>query len=488
MLLLALCMLVSVFAACATEDEEGGDDVAETDGSNTGNTEEETLVPDNLDITLDRDVSILYSDYLKGIEYVAEEDIGESVISKAIYDRWQNVQDRLNVEINWVPEPGKWDGTQNTFMQKVQTTSETGAAFDAIVCYNLIPGAMANKNLLQNLMDSEYIEVDMPWWPQAFVEDAIVNETLYGIVESSSYSNLQHLHGTFFNNDLIDSYGLEDPYQHVANNTWTFDNMLAMIKDVGSDLNEDGKKDSKDFFGVVTGTQAKIETWFFGMGYRYSQKNANGEIELLMSDSTKMIEWVDRFNNATASKDFLIYDFDGHTTAFFENRAVLYMTSLVMVNSMIQKEVKMNYGVVPVPKGDESQERYYSNVANHHTNWCVPINVDDFQESTALIECMASESYRTTAPVYFETCVKLRYAPDERLYAMYDMIRDSMTFDFCQTYSFVFSTDPRTMITACTDISKDGSGPKANWQSQWEQKGGDFENGFADILTLYGLG
>ena len=489
-LLLMLCMLVSVFAACATEDEEGSNNATE-DGTEAPTLETPTEeITNDVDITLDREVRILYSDYLVGLETVKEEDIGEDVVKRAIYNRWQNVQDQLNVEVNWIGKPGKWDSTRTAFMQDVQTNSETGTAYDAVICYNLLPGGMASKNLLQNLMESDYIDLSKPWWPKAFAEEMIVNDVLYGIAENSSKSNLTHLHGTFFNNELINDLGLEDPYTHVANNTWTFDTMMKMIKDIGYDKNENGAKDADDFFGVVTGTQAKIETWFIGMGYRYSQKTADGGIELLMSDSNKMIEWIDRFNNATSTKDFLIYDQNGHTKAFFENRAVLYMTSLVMVNSMIDQDIQMNYGVVPVPKGSESQERYYSNVANHYAIWCVPQAVYDFQESTALIETMSAESYFEVAPMYFETCVKLRYAPDERLYDMYDMVRDSMAFDFCQVYSFVFASgqDPRQLITNCTDISKNGSGPKASWASQWESIGGSFENSFASILALYGLG
>lgn len=489
MLLLALCMTVSVFAACATEDEDGETATEdESSGSATEATSEE--ITNDVDITLDREVRILYSDYLASTEVVQEEDIGEDVVKKAIYNRWQNVQDKLNVEINWIGKPGKWDNTKTAFMQDVQTNSETGTAYDAIICYNLLPAGMASKNLLQNLMNSDYIDLSKPWWPQVFAEEMIVNEVLYGIAENSSKSNLTHLHGTFFNNDLIEDLGLDDPYTHVANNTWTFETMMTMIKGIGYDKNEDGKKDALDFFGVVTGTQAKIETWFIGMGYRYSQKTADGGIELLMSDSNKMIEWIDRFNDATSGRDFLIYDHEGHTTAFFDNRAVLYMTSLVMVNSMIEKDIQMDYGVVPVPKGSESQERYYSTVANHYAMWCVPNEVYDFQESTALIETMSAESYFEVAPMYFETCVKLRYAPDERLYDMYDMVRDSMAFDFCQVNSFVFASgqDPRQLITNCTDVSKDGRGPAANWASQWASIGGDFQDSFAKILALYGLG
>ncbi len=490
-LLLALCMMVSMFAACAAENEEDEAINGETDDGDTGtgdeviddNLDENGYLKDNIpeDFKLDREVKILFSQHMKNQICADETAAATGVVEEAIYKRWQNVQDRLDAEITWIGEDGQWNANRTIFMQKIKTQSEAGDAYDAVICYNLLPGAMAHQGLLQNLCDSDYIELDKPWWPQAYIEEALVNETVYGLVENSSKATLCNLHGTFFNNKLIENHGMTSPYDMVENNTWTFDNMMAMIKGIGYDLNSNGVKDNTDYFGLVTGTQAKIETWFFAMGYRYSQKTAEGGIELIMGDSDKMIEWIDRFNNALTGNDFLIYD-SSHTKAFVEERAVLYMSSIQLVDSMIRNDVTMDYGVVPVPKGSEAQERYISNVANHHDSWCVPLNVKDFQESTGLIECMASESYRTVAPMYFETCVKLRYAPDERLYKMYDMIRDSITFDFCQTYSFVFnSNDPRTLITNCTKGT-------ANWASQWANVGSTMENGFSDILTLYGLG
>ena len=490
-LMLALCLLVGTFAACSTEDEDVATPDASTQGTGSGaddviedDLDENGYLKDNLpeDLSFDREVRILYSTHQKKWICVDEEGSTAGVVEEAIYTRWQDVQDRLGIEILWVAEPGKWDSSKTTFIQMVETNSSTGTAFDAVASYNLFPGAFANQGLVQNLADTDYIELDKPWWPSAYIEEAMVNDTIYGLVENSSRATLCNLHGTFFNNSLIQAHGLTSPYEMVANNTWTFDNMMALIKDIGSDLNSNGTKDNDDYFGLVTGTQAKIETWFFGMGYRYSQKTADGGIELLMTNSDKMIEWIDRFNDATSTKDFLIHD-ASHTKAFVEERAVLYMSSIQLVDSMIGKEITMDYGVVPVPKGSESQERYISNVANDHNAWSVPVNCYSLEESSAIIECMASESYRTIAPMYFETCVKLRYAPDERLFKMYDMIRDSITFDFCQIYSFVFASgsDPRQLIQNCTKGT-------SNWASQWANVGGTVENGFADILTLYGLG
>lgn len=497
-LVMILCMTAAVFASCADDKNEGNAPAQNTQAvEETGvPTDEDGFQLDNLpdDLDFNREVQIIHSKHLQRQICADETQAETSVVNAAIYSRWQTVQDRLNVEITWISEPGQWDNSKDTFIKKIETQSTTGAAYDGVICYNLFPGALAHKSLVENLYDDgsreNYIDLTGPWWPSAFVEEAVLNNTVYGLVENSSNATLCNLHGVFFNNQLITDYKLTSPYDMVANDTWTFDNMMAMIKDVGADENNNSKKDFGDFYGLVTGTEAKIETWFFAMGYRYSQKNVEGELELLLKDQATVVEWIDRFNMAFDTRDAWLFDRDennkgAHTKSFFANKAILYMSSIQLVDAAISKEIDIDYGVVPVPKGSADQERYISNVANHHDTWCIPINTYNFTESTALVECMASESYRQVAPVYFDTCVKLRYAPDERLYEMYDLIRDSITFDFFQTYTFVldsYALNPRALITKCVT---DASGKRVQWGSQWAQYEANINSAFNDILALY---
>ena len=199
-LLLALCMMVSMFAACATE-EEGGDVIGESteavDGTGGDDVIDEDLdengyLKDNLpeDLNFDREVRILYSTHQKKWICVDEEGSTAGVVEEAIYTRWQDVQDRLGIEILWVAEQGTWDSSKTAFIQLVETNSNTGTAFDAVASYNLFPGAFANQGLAQNLADTDYIELDKPWWPSAYIEEAMVNDTIYGLVENSSRATL----------------------------------------------------------------------------------------------------------------------------------------------------------------------------------------------------------------------------------------------------------------------------------------------------------
>ena len=93
---------------------------------------------------------------------------------------------------------------------------------------------------------------------------------------------------------------------------------------------------------------------------------------------------------------------------------------------------------------------------------------------------MASESYRQVNPVFFETTLKVRYAPDEKLAAMYDIIRESITFDFVYLYKSVMGTGIDEGIRECilTPETK-------QWATVWAGIKDQMNTNFQTILDVY---
>ena len=145
------------------------------------------------------------------------------------------------------------------------------------------------------------------------------------------------------------------------------------------------------------------------------------------------------------------------------------------------KDMDINYGIVPIPKGSQSQERYYTHLSNTHDAWCIPLNVRDMDSSSAVIECMAYESYRHVNPVYYDACIKLRYASDERLGKMYDLMRDSITFDFFYLFGGTFKVFPITPMRNCCQDPE-----KYSWSSIWQSNAEMWTGEFNQIVELYG--
>ena len=143
-LVLSLCMLLSMLAACNTEKEEPTKtgDPATTTGETGPATDIYGKILDELPTTnFDREFTILAVQSQKAHFYLAEEDLeGADNVKKAIYDRNATVEDRMGVTFNWVFEPGQADAAEiASFIQKVETDCKGDGEYDSVIAYNLVP-------------------------------------------------------------------------------------------------------------------------------------------------------------------------------------------------------------------------------------------------------------------------------------------------------------------------------------------------------------
>ena len=97
--------------------------------------------------------------------------------------------------------------------------------------------------------------------------------------------------------------------------------------------------------------------------------------------------------------------------------------------------MEFTYGIVPYPKYDDAQENYVTITSFPYTLYGVPMDAKDPNMSAAVLECMASESYRTVSPALFENAFKVKYSQDAQSSLMYDLIRSTVSFDFGRVFN-----------------------------------------------------
>ena len=99
------------------------------------------------------------------------------------------------------------------------------------------------------------------------------------------------------------------------------------------------------------------------------------------------------------------------------------------------------YGIVPYPKYDETQDDYISTVHNSAFVVGVPTDIgeDKMEAITACIEAQGYQNYRDVMPAFYETALKVKYIGDdensEYAVRMIDIIKDSVYVDFAYIYA-----------------------------------------------------
>ena len=107
------------------------------------------------------------------------------------------------------------------------------------------------------------------------------------------------------------------------------------------------------------------------------------------------------------------------------------------------------YGIVPVPKLDETQDGYYSYAHDTMTAYGIPLTVvgDELEMVGAFLEAMGSESYRTLTPAYYELALKTKYVSDEQSVKMLDDIVNNFYVDAGVLYTKKISSFHQNMRT-----------------------------------------
>jgi hypothetical protein len=115
---------------------------------------------------------------------------------------------------------------------------------------------------------------------------------------------------------------------------------------------------------------------------------------------------------------------------------------------------KVDYGIVPYPKLDETQEQYYAGYTDRY--FVIPNTCSDTAYVGTILESMSAEGYRQVTPAYFEVALKNRYTKDQISKEMVDLIKQSMILDFAYVYGGnTWWTDTLRDLIASTTPSKD---------------------------------
>ena len=346
---------------------------------------------------------------------VVEEENGE-ILNDAIYTRNRTVEECFNINLTQIT-------TTNDIANEIKTTVMAGDdAYDLTVStYQMNLGS----EYFVDFMTLDYINLDKPWWNQNYIEAATVGGKLCSAVNSIMITHMDSVLGMFYNKQLAEDCRLPDLYELVRSGGWTLGKYFELTRDVTRDLNGDSGYDDNDQYAFVSldgilrlGSGVKLE-------YAVKDENdfptLNLEDEGVLDDISQLREWAQLYANE-------IYDprtdkntgGDGDKAVFrmFMNDQALFLVHGVGSAQMF-RDMKSDFGVIPTPKLDESQEDYF--ITPDITKLLViPVTASDLDRTAVIVEALAYEGYSYLRPLYYETMLQSKYLRDEESIEMLD--------------------------------------------------------------------
>ena len=417
---LGLAALITTTFACG---QAQSDNKTDTSAAVTSAEPEATtidLLPEDLDFG-GRTVTWFVRGDPPSPEYYVEEQTGD-IVDDAIFNRNQQVCERLNVNFDFFEIPGAW-ANRDSFNQTIQSSILAGdGAYDILAGYSMCIASISASGLLQDLASTEYLDFDQPWWS---------------------------------------------------------DSLIEMSQGVYSDLDGDGKKSTGDRFGTVL-PYIYIDAFYFSSGLNTT--NIVKGVPQISADYSgervqNLLEYLCGQMHNT-DDNYLAPDTIDERNTFMHGNTLFGIHNLNFAKGNL-RDVNFDYGILPMPKYDEAQSEYCTITGFPYSLYSIPLDAPDADMSSAVLEAMASASYREVSPALFEVAMKVKYTTDDDSARMYDLIRETIMFDFGRVF-----TDNLDSLTygLFRNAVRDNS---TSWMSVYESNKARLESMLGDVIASF---
>ena len=386
------------------------------------------------------------------------------------YDAWQKVLDEVETLYNCkieleVVAPGE-------LFEKIQPEVMAGGKYADIICTTQWAfGKLIGAGLMADLNDLKNVNWDNKWWNQNIRQMSTVQGRTYAANGSFIFDAAQTWL-MYYNETIWNELQLPDPYEMVNSGKWTVDKMREYCKKAMRDNDQSGAVDSKDDrWGVLAADGDFCRALFMALGGHYFDTDADGRVQLACNNekSYSIVEKMANMVQKDGSVCKLKFENEAEKITSFSQGNSLFYCYMPGIDGL--KDMEDNWGVMPLPKLDESQEQYLSGV-DHNATVCGVTNTNDanYEKVGTLLEALGRHAVVLEDiywPDYEETY--WRHAEDGEIVAnhvakhgQYDMalIMQNCNAAFSSPMGLVFSsvygsnTDFSSSIQAAADAIK----------------------------------
>ena len=364
----------------------------------------------------------------ESFDIFAETETGDIVID-AVFARNAWVEETYNVKITeYKPTT---DTAADTMKNAVAAGDSDG---DALVeSFERLCSLATNGYLLDMAAISD-LKLDSKWWDQGAIDGVSIGGHVYMATGDLLIVDNDATWVLMFNKQLAEEFDYNF-YTMIDENKWLFEDFFSIARDTAMDLNGDGKmKIDDDRYGLVTAYNTP-EALITAAGLTLSTKDAN-DIPVMETDLEKLSAVIATAGEFYADKN-VVYgsDYQKAADAFVGGRGLFYGEVLQCVTRM--RESNTDFGMIPWPKYEASQENYYSFIipaAGHAV--ALPTTLTDTHMAAVVLDAMAAKSMDTLTVAYYDKALTQKYMRDENSIRMLDMIIGSRIFDQSHFYMY----------------------------------------------------
>lgn len=444
-MLLCLLLILPVFAACANQkDDNDGSTTTANSGSSTTTEEEGTKD------AVEEALKLIDVDYnKKTFEILTRKDVGNSVkelkqdstssepLENAVYMRNTELAERCNL-VYLVT-------ANDNVVSAVKNQVSSGGSDVALAFPNMIDaGTLASDGQSNDFNSLDGLNLDGEWWDQG-TRQLQLNGGVYFMNSDVNYMAHDVTFLVLFSKKMAESKNLTDMYSLVSNNEWTLDKMISLMSDVAKDVNNDGIADKDDIYGLIA-TAGLGSALFYGSGLQYIDASGDSlELAIGANEKQKISTLLDKIHSFVGTGNTTWVSKQGEEIVgqemFSANKSLFYAEVASYIVNL--RKMADNFGVLPLPKYDASQENYLTYVHNISSTMTVPktVSEENQEDVSAVIETMVLLSKKYVRSAYYDITLASKGVRDENSAEMLDIIFAHRVYDLAQYYSYFKMAD-----------------------------------------------
>ena len=255
-------------------------------------------------------------------------------------------------------------------------------------------------------------------------------------------------------------------------------------------VDADGVKNETDTFGYIADFTA-TDAFYQGSGLKQLTTGADGSVMISSDMSSQkaggIMEDLLTFLDTPAAAvrgSFSFIPAGGKTVdaLWAGNQALFYHNAI----SEALNARAFDVGVLPNPKYDEEQENYLTTPGFWYHMWGVARGTtSEFEDLCAIMEALASEGYRKTVPLYFDTMLAERQETAND-YDMLQIIRAGVVIDGGRVMDNAFETNTWSIWRRCIMNERDYLAYYAEYATRLPEQATTLNSLVRNMEKLYG--
>ncbi len=479
-LFLAAIMLISL-GACAGS---GNGEVTDTSNVTSTDTQGEAIPPvptekyDGYEFTVLMTCRNPDAVIVRDFE-MSESDATVNVLNEALYRRNMQMEEEFGIVINPIV---KYSSNNNGSQLVRAANSAEVSTYDMCILGTYSAAALSQTGDLSDLSSYGSIDLSKSWWDQNINRDLKVGGKIFFTTGDISLVATQAMYGLVFNKEMFDERSWTYPYDMVKEGKWTFDAMKSYVLQVSGDLNADQRYDQYDMYGLGF-INSTCMAFLGAAGEKIAKVNDEGKIELSL-DGERAANSVIDFVELTKDKT---HTMNGQTGTDGKNKTAIGMfaegqllfRAVEHLGFPHLRDTELSYGIIPLPKYDESQDRYYTPVGGWDGSYvCIPTYTENAGRTSTIIERTAYISQQTVTPAYYEKTLNGKYVRDNDSYDMITLEIQNRTYDIGLMFNFGGLQDRITDLSTnySTGFASMLSSNRQKANTQINKTNSDFEN------------